>query len=332
MSVGTNGKPGNGASYFSAISANGKRVAFVSDATNLVAGDTNGVSDVFVRDLEAGVTRRVSVASDGTQANDLSRWQPALSADGRFVAFSCAANNLVNSSSNKRLPFRIYVYDWETRKTTLVSVSSDGTPSNLLSWFPAISANGRFVAFTSGADNLVPGDTNRSYDIFVHDRLSRETTRVSVATDGTQANRTSDGPSISADGRLVAFYSAALNLVENDHNGMDDVADIFVHDRGEPGELTITTQSLSDAVVGQPYSVALRATGGTALPTWRLYSGSLPLGLTLDPDTGVISGTPTAQGTTTFRVELFDATGPLAVSGALSIKVAPATKGKPGRP
>jgi Tol biopolymer transport system component len=104
-------------------------------------------------------------------------------------------------------------------------VASDGTQGNGYSWFPSISADGRYVAFESYASNLVPGDTNDSWDVFVHDRLTGQTTRVSVASDGTQGNGSSWWPSISAEGRYVAFMSDALNLVPGDTNGW---ADIFV--------------------------------------------------------------------------------------------------------
>ena len=110
---------------------------------------------------------------------------------------------------------------------TRVSVDSAGNQGNSFSGFPSISADGRFVAFSSGASNLVPGDTNNTGDIFVRDRLTNTTTLVSVDSAGNQANSDSDNPSISADGRFVAFYSDASNIVPGDTNNRDD---IFVWD------------------------------------------------------------------------------------------------------
>lgn len=187
-----------------------------------------------------GVTELVSVASDGTQAD----WLPVvdscnqvvqavnrssdLSASGRYVAFYSSASNLVPGDSNTECD--VFRRDRTAGKTERVSVASDG--SQALLWgsaLPSISATGRYVAFVSAAPNLVPGDTNLSDDIFVHDTKNRATTRVSVASDGTQANSRSGTPSISANGRYVAFHSQADNLVENDANGFP--LDVFVHDR-----------------------------------------------------------------------------------------------------
>src|SRR5438132_1692287 len=163
---------GNDTSLGSALSADGRFVAFDSAATDLVAGDTNGVSDVFVHDRQTGTTERVSVASDGTQGNNASSY-PALSADGRFVAFDSDATNLVAGDTNGATD--VFVHDRQTGATERVSVTSGGgTQGNGNSGgffaFPALSADGRFVAFQSDATNLVTGDTNGATDVFVQDR------------------------------------------------------------------------------------------------------------------------------------------------------------------
>jgi Tol biopolymer transport system component len=224
VSVASDSTQGNDNSWDPSISADGRYVAFFSHASNLVPGDTNNTLDVFVHDRLTGQTTRVSVASDGTEGNGDS-FVGSISADGRYVAFASWASNLVPGDTNGRSD--IFVHDRVTGQTTRVSVASDGTEGNGDSWgCPSISADGRYVAFASWASNLVPGDTNGRSDIFVHDRVTGQTTRVSVASDGTEGNGDSWWrPSISADGRYVAFPSYASNLVPGDTNGW---ADIFV--------------------------------------------------------------------------------------------------------
>jgi uncharacterized repeat protein (TIGR01451 family) len=223
-------------------------VAFRSDADNLVPGDTNGVTDIFVHDRVTLKTRRVSVDSDGVQGNGASSGIPAISADGRFVAFMSAADNLVPEETNGVTD--IFVHDRTTHETFLVSVTSGGVPATGGSELPTLSADGRFVAFRSLADNLVPDDTNDRYDVFVHDRTTQRTSRVSVASRGAQANDTSFFSAISADGRFVAFESIADNLVPGDQYINWD---IIVHDRlllpGQTADLVVRQTASADAVV-----------------------------------------------------------------------------------
>jgi len=231
VSVATNGTQGNGGSYWSTISADGRYVAFVSSASNLVSGDTNGQQDVFIRDQQLGQTSRVSVATNGTQGNDGS-YRTTISADGRYVAFASYASNLVNGDTNGYLD--VIVRDRQTGQTSRVSVATDGAQGNDLSDRPSISADGRYVVFESWASNLVSGDTNGQQDVFIHDRQTGQTSRVSIATNGTQGNGGSYWSTISGDGRYVAFASSASNLVSGDTNG---VYDVFVHDRGIASDL-----------------------------------------------------------------------------------------------
>lgn len=221
-----------GCSSAAGISADGRYVAIVSDAPDLVPGDTNLASDVFVHDRRTGVTSRVSVSSAGSQGNGSSGFA-AISSDGRYVAFTSGASNLVAGDTNDAAD--VFVRDRRTGRTTRVSLDSRGRQTNSASESsgPAISAHGRFVAFTSNASNLVPHDTNELPDVFVRDLRTGRTTRVSVNSRGRQAagDRTGNGsnaPSISANGRFVAFHSAASNLVRGDTNR---VFDIFVRDR-----------------------------------------------------------------------------------------------------
>ena len=235
--------------YFSALSADGRYVAFYSEAGNLVAGDTNGIGDVFVHDCLSGQTTRVSVASDGTQANGGYSWTPSLSADGRYVAFYSGASNLVMGDTNAHPD--IFVHDRTTGQTTRVSVASDGTEANDNSFImPSLSADGRYVGFESLASNLVAGDTNGVGDIFVHDRATGRTTRINVASDGTQANGEShEGPCINADGRYVVCESLASNLVPGDTNGYEDV--FVALNTLSPSALRLTTTGWH--LVAQPH-------------------------------------------------------------------------------
>jgi hypothetical protein len=269
VSVASDGTEGNSFNFShppTAISADGGVVAFESFSTNLVAGDTNGVDDVFARDLQRRKTTRVSVASDGTQGNDLSG-SASVSADGRLVAFVSAASNLVPGDTNG--VFDAFVRDLKGRTTTRVSVASDATEGNADSNFvgaPQFSADGRFVAFESFASNLVPGDTNGTLDVFVKDRTTGQTSRVSLASDGTEANDQSYYPAISADGRFVAFLSSASNLVAGDTNTCGSVipgscADIFVRDRQAGTTTRVSVASDGSQSDGGSESPAISADG-----------------------------------------------------------------------
>ena len=225
VSVASNGDQADGSSEYSAISSDGRYMAFHSSASNLVTGDSNGVQDVFDHDRQTGVTERLSVATDGAQGSRGSL-HPAISQDGRFVAFDSWAPDLVAEDTNDRVD--VFVRDRQTNNTERVSLSGSGVEGNDTSWYPAISADGRFVAFQSFASNLVSGDSNNVEDVFVRDRQTSTTVRISLSSGGVQGNNGSWDAAISSDGRFVAFGSDASNLVTGDTNG---VGDIFVRDR-----------------------------------------------------------------------------------------------------
>jgi hypothetical protein len=210
-SADSNGIVGNGHSYSSAISVDGLWVAIESDATNLVAGDTNGVNDVFVRDRGAGTTERASVDSAGNETAGLVVDGPALSGDGRFVAFESDATDLVQNDTNGWED--VFVHDRLGRATERVSISTSGAQAKAPCLLPAISADGRFVAFTTFAQNLVPGDANVASDVFVHDRLGGFTDCVSVAPTGAPADWDSRLAALAGDGQVVIFASRADDLV-----------------------------------------------------------------------------------------------------------------------
>ncbi|MBI2899166.1 MAG: hypothetical protein HYY17_03215 [Planctomycetes bacterium] len=167
-SVATGGGEGNSKSWFASISANGRYVAFVSEASNLVWGDTNGVEDVFMRDLLTGVTARVSVGPNGAQGNARSTGVPAISADGRYVSFLSEASNLVPNDTNGTLD--AFVHDRQTGETARVSVATGGLQANGGSVATSISADGRVVAFASLATNLGGNDQNGQPDVFLRKR------------------------------------------------------------------------------------------------------------------------------------------------------------------
>ena len=180
---------------------------------HIVPGDTNGVQDVFVHDRLRAETERVSVTSAGAEGNGYSG-QVSISVDGRFVVFHSGADNLATSDSNSA--FDIFVHDRSLATTERVSISSSGAECNGFCFDPSISDDGRYVAFMSFASNLVPGDSNGKYDIFVHDRLTKTTDRVSISSSGEQGTGNSNAPSISGNGRFVAFSSSSRNLVPQD--------------------------------------------------------------------------------------------------------------------
>jgi Tol biopolymer transport system component len=224
VSTATGGGQGNGSSFVPAISADGRYVAFYSDATNFVAGDTNDARDVFVRDLQTGATTRVSVSSSGAEANGDS-FAPALSSDGRYVAFASAATNLVEGDTNDAND--IFIRDRQANTTTRISAGFDGSQANGGSDQPSLSGDGRLVAFTSVASNIVNGDTNNLRDAFVYDRQTGTSVDVSVDSNGVQGDLESASPVLSADGKFVAYSSFADNLIPDDENEGND---IFVRD------------------------------------------------------------------------------------------------------
>ena len=228
-----------GGAHIPEITPDGRYVAFGSFSSDVVAGDTNDLHDVFVRDLQTGKTTRVSVSSSGDQANAASG-VGGISDDGRYVAYVSSADNLVPGDTNGGAD--VFVHDLQTRTTTRVSVSSRGEqqlhPGNEVG-LPGLlqtsagtrlhadlSGDGRRVAFSSRAPNLVPDDSNGQSDVFVHDRVTGTTIRISVSSTGEEADGPTAFPKISSNGLSVVFPSTATNLVSRDTNRKDD---IFVH-------------------------------------------------------------------------------------------------------
>jgi Tol biopolymer transport system component len=224
---GAGGAKGNASSGVPSISADGRFVVFASNATNLVAEDTDPASDVFVRDLVANTTTLVSrSASAGVKANADS-FTPAISADGRFVAFASNASNLLADDPDATTD--VFVTDLQSGTLALVSRADGvlGAKGSSGSAAPKISADGARIAFSSNAQNLDPEDPDPSPDVFVRDLRAGTTTPVSQAAGGGASNGDAFSPTISADGRFVAFGSSATNLAPED---TDAITDVFVRD------------------------------------------------------------------------------------------------------
>ena len=262
VSVTTAGGAGNDDSISPAISADGRYVAFLSRATNLVPGDTNGLADVFVRDRQSAQTTRVNVGPAGIQADadtwpdgdvfwhtrgGLSNTQIAMSGDGRYVAFVSRASTLAAAPAGT-VPTDVCVRDRQLDLTSCIRTPlSAGNEPSVVRPSVAISSDGRIVAFATSGRH-VAGDTNQRRDVYVHDRTTVETTRVSVSSAGQQGDGASGWPSLSADGRVVAFASDARNLIANETNGPRFV---YLHDRQSATTTRISAyRALQPAISG----------------------------------------------------------------------------------
>jgi uncharacterized repeat protein (TIGR01451 family) len=206
ISVSSTGLRTNSDAYHPAVSGDGRFVAYVSGASSLVVGDTNGFSDIFVYDRQTCRTTRVSVNSIGEQGNGSSS-APDISDDGRFIVFESYARNFHPNADNVQ---DVFLHDRQSGQTTRISGGLNGTEG--YGEVPSISADGRYVVFSSGTDNLVPSDINGRSDVFRYDRQTDTLSTVSLGSDGTQANGDSGFGDISGDGRYITFVSNATNL------------------------------------------------------------------------------------------------------------------------
>jgi Tol biopolymer transport system component len=255
VSSDSNGDPGNGVSDGADVSADGRFVAFDSNARNLVAGDTNRTWDVFVHDMRTGATRRVSVSSSGHEGDRFSGY-PSISADGRYVAFTSRATNLVRAKP--RTGSNVFVHDATTGKTTQVNVTPNGRPAGGSTDSPSISSSGRYVAFDATSSHLVRVG-NGIPSVYVRDLVARKTVLVSVSSSGRSGNNPSFDAAISGDGRHVAFTSRATNLVKRDTNRKRDV---FVRDMRRRA-----TKRVSLTAAGR------QANGGSQRPSISKHGG-----------------------------------------------------------
>lgn len=226
VSVSSNGQQANGESMVPDMSADGRTIVFASYASNLTNDDNDEAADVFLHDRQTGQTRRISVFPAAVDPL-LAAGGPRISADGRFVTFW--VSRIARRPAALGNLWDVYVYDQVTGTTELTNVRGlGGADPERGAYWPALSGDGRFISFETVAANLTPGDSNGHIDIFVHDRHSGQTERVSVSSAGAQGNDQSTIADISGDGRTVVFVSDANTLAPNDTNRGND---IFVHDR-----------------------------------------------------------------------------------------------------
>ena len=272
VSVATDGSQGNGSSFSADASADGRYVVFSSRASNLIAGDTNGVQDIFLRDLQAGTTTRVSLGANGAQATDFS-YNAQVSDNGRYVVFQSDATNLVAGDTNGQQD--IYLRDTVSGTTKLVSANTGGVVGSSGSYNADLSADGRYVVFESSATNLVAGDTNNIADIFLRDTVAGTTTRLSLAWNGAEANDFSGNAHISADGRYVTFYSAATNLIRGDSSNGTDVF-----------RVSLVASDAADRMIGSDGADTINGLGGADILDGGLGADTLTGGT--DNDTFIV--------------------------------------------
>jgi len=238
VSGSSGGVAGNAPSLRSSISADGRYVLFYSSASNLVTGDSNGVRDVFLKDMHTGELEIISKSSSGTPGNGDS-FEAAMSSDARFVAFTSMATNLSGSAITRQR--HVYLRDRQSGNTRLVSTTSSGVLANQPAFSPALSDDGRYIVYYSKASNLTAGTSGSAIQILLHDTTSGNNVLLSKDASGAEGNDLSYSPSISSDGNLVAFTSFANNLVPGDNNS---VSDVILLDRLN-NEMRVITQSES---------------------------------------------------------------------------------------
>jgi Tol biopolymer transport system component len=196
-------------SQYPAMSPDGRFVLFCSQATNLVAGDTNGKIDLFLRDRKMRTTVRVNLGPDGAQVTDQNTYQGSISADGRYVTFSSSSYQLSPDANGKT---QVYIRDVQAGTTTLISRGPDNAPANNHSAFndkPVFSRDGKYILYSSSATNLVTGSASTTNQIYLYDRQTGQASLLTRTSDGTPGNDSSTDPAVSADGRFIAFRSSA---------------------------------------------------------------------------------------------------------------------------
>ena len=282
VSVASDGSQGNDSSFGQSISADGRFIAYMSAASNLVSGDTNNSADTFVYDQQTGQTIRVSIASDGSQAE--TGGTGLISSSGRFVLFASASTNLTGQNGKSCF----FVRDLETQTTSLINMTCVFYV-NIFQFPLKISSDGQTILFISSDSTVIPNDTNGKYDIFSYYKPTNKVTRMSTSSDGLQSNGDSRYGSMSNNGRYVVFESNATNLVINDTNGGSD---IFAHENDIPPVFAISGRVVdgsNDGIAG----VTIVADAGGILSVTTNASGYYTV---TDLITGTYTLTPTKNG------------------------------------
>lgn len=254
-SVSSSGSIANSDSHSAQLSGNGRYVVFVSSASNLVDSDSNGADDVFRYDRDTKTTERVSAPLAGTEFDGAST-DPDLSSDGRFVVFSSSASNVIEQDGNDASD--VFVKDLETGQVELISVALDGQVGNRRSMLPRMSADGRYVVFVSDATNLVEKDSNGARDVFIRDRISGVTERVTLSSANKQLARNSTAPDVSDDGRFVVFETLSDEVVDQDRNGFRD---LYLRDREERSTVLVSGTPFGDSGNGESWAGRISGNG-----------------------------------------------------------------------
>jgi Tol biopolymer transport system component len=296
LSVATDGGQSDGPSFRPQLSPDARYVVFDSLATNLVAGDGNGLADVFRHDRVTGETIRISVASGGAQGTG-SSFDAELSDDGNRVVFQSSAFDLIASDTNGT--FDVFVRDIAAGTTTRASVTAVGGEADLGAIEPTISGDGRFVAFTSSSTNLIADDTNNVPDIFVRDLTANTTTRVSVSSVGGQANAGCTRASLSHDGGVITFRSAASSLVGGTPPP-PQVVQLYARNVAQQTTALVGTAGTFDALWGRlsadgRYVTVFRPTSSVSAPSVIVHDR--------------FSGSSTAIGTSTWQWPMISGNG-----------------------
>ncbi|MCJ7548509.1 MAG: hypothetical protein MUQ30_02365, partial [Anaerolineae bacterium] len=255
VSISSTGSEGDQLSQTPSISADGRIIVFASEATNLVDGDSNGVQDIFLHDWLSGTTERVSLNGQGQEADGASAW-PEISADGSIVVFSSTATNLVEGDTNNFED--VFVVDLQSGAVEWVSHPASGGQADVASSQPAISGDGRFVAFVSAATNLVTGATSGWEEIYLYDRDDGSLEWVSAPRIGLANDGSSGEPAISADGNWVAFSSNSSQLVPGDNEGLRD---IFLWNLASSALERVSVTQAGDGANSLSYAPAISADG-----------------------------------------------------------------------
>ena len=274
VSSSASGEEGNADSYYPAISGDGKTVAFESNSSNLVENDKNGLKDVFVWSAATGKIQTVSVGKSGTAA-DAESYEASVSGDGNLIAFTSAASNI--SAIDKGVSNNnVFIRDMSQGITTMISIDPKAKKGGGGSK-PSISYDGNRIAFYSHTETLVSNDNNGLWDIFLWEKDNPKLKRISLTNDHKERNQGSESanrivaPSISGNGRFIAYATTATNMVPTDNNNFQDV---FLYDSKTDSTIMVSNtndgkQGNSDSPIGQGEKIAITFDG-----SWVAFSSN----------------------------------------------------------